>query len=201
MASLTSFQLWFLVVGTAWSSPFPEPTDAAVHYNAFDERAVNYKAANLALTLLKGVGGPATSFCYSYLHIPATATSTTTTTTSTVTMTTSTTTVTTTTSVCPAAARALPERAPQPIIYHAPGKAAGTLQHTGPLQLRGRSAFIRLQLSEPCTQDYYHDNRHTTTRHIESCRHLHRLRAVLAQWSRLYHRHNDKLLFASMSFY
>ena len=38
------------------------------------QKGVDCKAVNLALTVLKGLGPPATSFCSSYLKVPATST-------------------------------------------------------------------------------------------------------------------------------
>lgn len=45
-----------------------EPTPAHV------EKRIDCKAVNLALTVLKKLGPPATSFCSSYLKVPATKT-------------------------------------------------------------------------------------------------------------------------------
>ncbi|RYN19251.1 hypothetical protein AA0119_g10197 [Alternaria tenuissima] len=71
-------------------------------------KVVDCKAVNLALTVLKKLGPPATSFCSSYLKVPATKTVSITTTTPTITVTTSTSTVTVTSSVCEAPKRRSP---------------------------------------------------------------------------------------------
>ncbi|CAI9637403.1 hypothetical protein GT037_008179 [Alternaria burnsii] len=72
------------------------------------QKGVDCKAVNLALTVLKGLGPPATSFCSSYLKVPATSTVSITTTTPITTLTTSTSTVTVTSSVCEAPKRRSP---------------------------------------------------------------------------------------------
>ncbi|KAH8635888.1 hypothetical protein IG631_07722 [Alternaria alternata] len=72
------------------------------------QKSVDCKAVNLALTVLKKLGPPATSFCSSYLNIPATKTLSITTTTPTTTVTTSTSTVTVTSRVCEAPKRRSP---------------------------------------------------------------------------------------------
>jgi hypothetical protein len=66
-----------LAIATA--SPVPEALNSDL-----EKRAPNCKAANVALTVLKALGPPATAFCSSYLHIPATITSVITATTATV---------------------------------------------------------------------------------------------------------------------
>jgi hypothetical protein len=60
-----------LAIATA--SPVPDALDSDLQ-----ERALDCKAINTALTVLKALGPPATAFCSSYLHIPATITSVTT---------------------------------------------------------------------------------------------------------------------------
>jgi hypothetical protein len=60
-----------LAIATA--SPVPDALDSHLQ-----ERALDCKAINTALTVLKALGPPATAFCSSYLHIPATITSVTT---------------------------------------------------------------------------------------------------------------------------
>lgn len=53
------------------AGPYPQPTPAVAE---LDKRAVNCNAVNLALSALKILGAPATSFCSSYISVPATTT-------------------------------------------------------------------------------------------------------------------------------
>jgi hypothetical protein len=57
-----------LAIATA--SPVPDALDSDLQ-----KRALDCKAVNAALTVLKALGPPATAFCSSYLRIPATITS------------------------------------------------------------------------------------------------------------------------------
>ena len=59
------------VVALVSGSPVPEPQQQEL-----EPRNLDCKAVNGALTLLKGLGAPATQFCSSYLHVPYTATQT-----------------------------------------------------------------------------------------------------------------------------
>jgi hypothetical protein len=65
-----------LLVATASTlvAAWPEPTPAA----RIDQQAGACAKVNGALTILKKLGPPATSFCSSYLKVPATKTLTTT---------------------------------------------------------------------------------------------------------------------------
>ncbi|CAO2652061.1 Nn.00g003440.m01.CDS01 [Neocucurbitaria sp. VM-36] len=86
----------FLVLGIAGTAAaFPQPTAAPDL-----EKRANCAKVTGALSVLKKLGPPATSFCSSYLKVPGAKTSTTTVTPVT-TATTSTTTVTVTSSECP----------------------------------------------------------------------------------------------------
>jgi hypothetical protein len=70
MRLLTLFA-WTLATVSANPFPVPMPTDLGI-----EKRAHDCKAVNAALTILKGLGPPAISFCSSYLHIPTAATTT-----------------------------------------------------------------------------------------------------------------------------
>jgi hypothetical protein len=73
MLRILQLSLWILA--TVHASPYAEPTLVARDTNHLEKR-VNCNAVNAALTVLKALGPPATTFCSSYLHIPATATAT-----------------------------------------------------------------------------------------------------------------------------
>jgi hypothetical protein len=65
--------LFTWTLATVYANPFPAPmpTDPAI-----EKRAPDCKAVNAALTILKALGPPATSFCSSYLRVPTAATTT-----------------------------------------------------------------------------------------------------------------------------
>ncbi|KAF1831415.1 hypothetical protein BDW02DRAFT_55487 [Decorospora gaudefroyi] len=92
------FHHLLLAACASLAAAYPEPT-TGLYLNKRTTKP-NCSKLNGALTILKKLGPPATSFCSSYLKIPATTTSVTTTTPVT-TITTSTTTVLVTSSVCP----------------------------------------------------------------------------------------------------
>lgn len=70
MRLLTLFA-WTLATVSANPFPAPMPTNLGI-----EKRAPDCKAVNAALTILKVLGPPATSFCSSYLHVPSAATTT-----------------------------------------------------------------------------------------------------------------------------
>ena len=55
---------------SAFAGPLAQPMDS------IERRAVDCKKVNAALSVLKVLGPPATTFCSSYIHIPATTTQT-----------------------------------------------------------------------------------------------------------------------------
>ncbi|KAL6704615.1 hypothetical protein ACN47E_008012 [Coniothyrium glycines] len=69
---MVSIKFLFVATAGALTAAMPGPTPAA----AFGERAVDCAKVNGALSVLKRLGPPATSFCSSYLRIPATKTTT-----------------------------------------------------------------------------------------------------------------------------
>lgn len=71
---MVTLKLLFVLAASSVVAAWPEPTPAAY----LDQRAVNCAKVTGALSVLKKLGPPATSFCSSYLKIPGTLTSTTT---------------------------------------------------------------------------------------------------------------------------
>ncbi|KAF2431411.1 hypothetical protein EJ08DRAFT_186847 [Tothia fuscella] len=134
------------------------------------DKRVNCAQITGALTVLKKLGGPASTFCGSYLRIPTTTTKATTTTpTTTVTSYTSTTTIVRT--ACPAVAK----RDARPVPF-------GNTEHAAVIEARANlpalSAFAAVQISLACsclsvlpkvtitstatasTSDYHFGNKH-----------------------------------------
>ncbi|KAF5851075.1 hypothetical protein GGP41_010738 [Bipolaris sorokiniana] len=94
---MLALKLVLVAATSALGVALPEPTPAAL----LNAPPVNCGKVNNALSVLKKLGPPATSFCRSYIKAPATSTTVTITTAPTVTSTTSTTTVTVTSAQCP----------------------------------------------------------------------------------------------------
>ncbi|KAH7064290.1 hypothetical protein BKA63DRAFT_572206 [Paraphoma chrysanthemicola] len=133
---------WTLATVSANPFPAPMPTDPAI-----EKRAPDCKAVNAALTILKALGPPATSFCSSYLRVPTAATTTFIAPAATVTVTTSTQTI--TSGLCPQANKRdefIIERTANS-IYRRPANK--------PLQKRidipALSAFAASKLSSGCS--------------------------------------------------
>ncbi|KAJ6269946.1 hypothetical protein PSV08DRAFT_353109 [Bipolaris maydis] len=94
---MLALKLVFVAATSVLGVALPEPTPAAL----LNASPVNCGKFNNALSVLKKLGPPATSFCRSYIKAPATSTIVTITTAPTVTSTTSTTTITVTSAQCP----------------------------------------------------------------------------------------------------
>lgn len=71
---MVATSLFVAAVFTALGAAWPEPTPAA----QLDQRAIDCSKVTGALSVLKKLGPPATSFCSSYLKIAGTKTLTTT---------------------------------------------------------------------------------------------------------------------------
>lgn len=71
---MVAFKLLLAATASGLVAAWPEPTAAAY----LDNRAIDCSKVTGALSVLKKLGPPATTFCSSYLKLPGTKTSTTT---------------------------------------------------------------------------------------------------------------------------
>ncbi|KAF3031584.1 hypothetical protein E8E12_001719 [Didymella heteroderae] len=138
---LSSFVVVAGALGIATASLEPTP--------AHLDKRVDCRAVNLALTVLKKLGPPATSFCSSYLKVPATKTVSITTITPTTTVTASTTTVTVTSAVCNAPMRRSPGQLSNDRINE-PQPIAADAELVKRIDIPALSAFAAAKLSSGC---------------------------------------------------